>query len=130
MTSVAEQSKARIAGLYDRAAGTYDRVGPSFFTHFGERLVDVSEIPAGGHVLDIGTGTGVASLRAAQRVGGDGLVVGIDLSLPMLRRARERLTRARTSVSLWLVAMAKRCRSRSAASSTCCARSPCSSSPS
>jgi ubiquinone/menaquinone biosynthesis C-methylase UbiE len=37
-------------------------------------------------VLDIGTGTGVAARAASERTGPEGLVVGIDLSVPMLAR--------------------------------------------
>ncbi len=32
--------KQGIAGVFDRAAPSYDRVGPRFFAHFGRRLAD------------------------------------------------------------------------------------------
>jgi ubiquinone/menaquinone biosynthesis C-methylase UbiE len=41
-------------------------------------------------VLDVGTGTGAAALEAAKSVGSEGLVVGLDPSLEMLGRARDR----------------------------------------
>ncbi len=44
----------------------------------------------GEHVLDIGCGCGDTLLQLAQSVGERGSVTGIDLSLPMLARARER----------------------------------------
>jgi ubiquinone/menaquinone biosynthesis C-methylase UbiE len=46
-------------------------------------------IPAGATVLDLGCGAGLDSLIAAQRVGADGQVVGIDFSDSMLARARQ-----------------------------------------
>jgi SAM-dependent methyltransferase len=42
------------------------------------------------HVLDVGCGCGDTSLELAQRVGPGGAVLGIDISQPMLARARER----------------------------------------
>jgi SAM-dependent methyltransferase len=41
-------------------------------------------------VLDVGCGTGATTLAVARRVGDAGAAVGIDLSEPMLARARER----------------------------------------
>lgn len=49
-----------------------------------------AEITPGEHVLDVGCGCGQTSLELAERVGPQGSVTGIDLSLPMLERARER----------------------------------------
>jgi ubiquinone/menaquinone biosynthesis C-methylase UbiE len=50
-------------------------------------LVDLVAVPAGARVLDVGTGTGAAARRAAERAGPAGLVVGVDRSLPMLGEA-------------------------------------------
>jgi SAM-dependent methyltransferase len=47
-------------------------------------------IKAGEHILDIGCGCGQTSLELARQVGLQGSVLGIDLSLPMLERARDR----------------------------------------
>jgi len=49
-----------------------------------------AEIKAGEHILDIGCGCGQTSLELAKQVGPQGSVIGIDLSLPMLERTRER----------------------------------------
>jgi ubiquinone/menaquinone biosynthesis C-methylase UbiE len=50
-------------------------------------MVSLLEVPAGARVLDVGTGTGVAARAALEAVGPDGLAVGVDSSMPMLRRA-------------------------------------------
>src|SRR5262249_15945665 len=47
-------------------------------------------VKLGEHVLDVGCGCGQTALELAQRVGASGSVVGIDISQPMLARARER----------------------------------------
>ena len=44
----------------------------------------------GERVLDVGCGVGQTSLQLAERVGSSGSVLGVDISAPMLTRARER----------------------------------------
>src|SRR5262245_24222177 len=56
----------------------------------GEAAMDRLGIGHGEHVLDVGCGTGQTSLELARRIGPDGRVTGIDISAPMLGRARER----------------------------------------
>ena len=56
----------------------------------GRRLLDATDLQAGERVLDVGCGSGASSLEAARRVGPDGLVVGVDLSGPMIETARRR----------------------------------------
>ncbi len=46
-----------------------------------------ADIPAGATILDLGCGSGLDSLIAAQRVGPRGRVVGVDFSEAMLVRA-------------------------------------------
>lgn len=48
----------------------------------------LAEIPAGSTVLDLGCGAGLDSLIAAQRIGPNGRVIGVDFSAAMLTRAR------------------------------------------
>jgi SAM-dependent methyltransferase len=52
-------------------------------------LLRQSRLQAGENVLDIGTGGGVAALAAA-RIVGDGTVVGVDISEPLIELARTR----------------------------------------
>ncbi|HEX4338225.1 MAG TPA: class I SAM-dependent methyltransferase [Polyangiaceae bacterium] len=56
----------------------------------GERALAAAGFGEGAAVLDVGCGCGATSLAAATRVGPDGLVVGVDISAPMLALARER----------------------------------------
>jgi len=48
-----------------------------------------ARIPTGAVVLDLGCGAGLDSLIAAQRVGPQGRVIGVDFSDAMLARARQ-----------------------------------------
>lgn len=56
----------------------------------GRRLFEHAAIKAGERVLDIGCGTGATVLAAADAVGPEGGVLGIDLSHAMLDLARSR----------------------------------------
>ncbi|MEM7533859.1 MAG: methyltransferase domain-containing protein [Chloroflexota bacterium] len=76
--------KELVAGLYDRTSASYDQVGPKTVSRFGERLVELLDLPAGAHVLDVGVGRGANLFPAAKRVGTHGRVVGIDISRGML----------------------------------------------
>ncbi len=84
--------KQTMEKTFDEAAESYDRVGPSIFTRFGERLVEHMPLATGAHVLDIATGKGAVLLPVARRVGPEGHVVGIDLSGSILRET-ERIAR-------------------------------------
>jgi SAM-dependent methyltransferase len=54
------------------------------------RLLERASLRSGERVLDVGCGCGVTTLAAADDVGPKGAVLGIDISAPMLARARER----------------------------------------
>lgn len=62
------------------------------------RLLDLACLRPAERVLDVGCGCGVTTLAAADTVGPEGIAVGIDVSAPMLGRARER-ARGRRNVS-------------------------------
>ncbi|MCG8347373.1 MAG: methyltransferase domain-containing protein [Chloroflexales bacterium] len=72
------------AAIFDRAAATYDQVGPPFFAHFGRQLVELARLAPGEIVLDIATGRGAALFPASQAVGLSGHVTGIDLAPAMI----------------------------------------------
>ncbi len=56
----------------------------------GERAMAAAAFAPGQRVLDVGCGCGGATLEIARRVGPAGRAIGIDVSAPMLARARER----------------------------------------
>jgi len=53
-------------------------------------LIELLQVPAGARVLDVGTGTGAAARHAAAAAGEAGLVVGVDVSVGMVREAASR----------------------------------------
>lgn len=74
-----------VASVFDEVASEYDRTGAEFFGPIGERVVGLSQLTAGEHVLDVGSGRGAALLPAARVVGPTGHARGIDASPNMVR---------------------------------------------
>ncbi len=56
----------------------------------GAQAMERAEIHAGERVIDVGCGCGATTLDLAGRVTASGSVLGVDISTPMLARARER----------------------------------------
>lgn len=75
---------------WDRCAGDYDRCLTQPFAAFSRTLVDLVAPRGGQRVLDVATGSGLAALMAAERVGPEGKVIGVDLSERMIGLARKR----------------------------------------
>lgn len=64
------------------------------FAPVAELMIETAAIAPGDHVLDVGCGTGATSLLAADAAGPTGSCLGIDISGPMVDRARQRAAAA------------------------------------
>jgi len=87
---------ASVQGFYGRWARLYDLVA-RWTPRVGSlraRAADALELAPGDTVVDMGCGTGANLPYLRERVGPEGTVVGIDVTGPMLARAR-RLVRRR-----------------------------------
>lgn len=58
---------------------------------FGDAAIAAAAPCVGEHVLDIGCGAGTTSFALGGRVGGQGRVLGVDISEPLISRARDRV---------------------------------------
>jgi len=83
---VTDLDKVTIEKAYARWAPVYDLVFGAVFER-GRRAAIVAAERIGGRILEVGVGTGI-SLPAYQR---SNRLVGVDISLPMLKKARERV---------------------------------------
>jgi ubiquinone/menaquinone biosynthesis C-methylase UbiE len=101
-SSDATQRKQQVTGIFDRGAPTYDHIGPRFFSHFGRRLVEIAKIPSGSKVLDVATGRGALLYPAAESVGSEGHVIGIDLSEIMVQETVKELAHRNASRNIEL----------------------------
>jgi ubiquinone/menaquinone biosynthesis C-methylase UbiE len=52
-------------------------------------LIDCAKPKAGERIVDVGCGAGATTIALAQKVGPTGRVLGVDISAPMLARARQ-----------------------------------------
>ena len=76
-----------VAEKFDRRAPSYDQSASHRWQ--ARQAVEFLAPASGARVLDVATGTGLAAREAVQRVGRAGSVIGTDISMGMLRTARE-----------------------------------------
>jgi ubiquinone/menaquinone biosynthesis C-methylase UbiE len=88
-----EAAKLKAAATYNAAADHFDDAPLAFWARIGRRTIDRLELPAGARVLDVGCGTGASALPAAERVGPQGQVIGVDLAERLLDIARRKAER-------------------------------------
>lgn len=72
----------------DAAEAYESKFVPALFAEWAPHLVDAAGVDGGRSVLDVACGTGVVARQAADRMGGHGSVVGLDLNDAMLTVAR------------------------------------------
>ncbi len=62
-----------------------------FYKAIANRLIEFANLQNGQKILDIATGTGIVALDAAEKVGSQGKVIGVDISTGMLNNAKQKL---------------------------------------
>ncbi len=95
------EHKSRVAATYNLASAGYDKEALRFFPLCANRLVELIGLQPGQRVLDVATGTGVAAIAAARRIGPGGQVVGVDIATDMLEQAQRKIEAAQlTNIEL------------------------------
>ncbi|KAI8718649.1 Methyltranfer-dom domain-containing protein [Fusarium sp. LHS14.1] len=74
--------------MYTPRATDYEN---SWHPEYSQRFTDVAPIKLGDRILDLACGTGLDAIIAAERVGDQGTVIGVDATAAMLDKAREKL---------------------------------------
>jgi ubiquinone/menaquinone biosynthesis C-methylase UbiE len=72
------QIPIEVAELYE------SKFVPALFAEWAPRLIEIAGVRSGDAVLDVACGTGIVARTAADIVGSDGRVVGVDLNEAML----------------------------------------------
>ena len=88
------RQRERVRAIWDGFAPLYDRYMLPTARPVAVRLVQLLDPPVAARVLDLATGTGTAAITAAQHVGPEGRVTGIDLSPAILDIARRHVADA------------------------------------
>jgi len=87
-TLASSDERAKASATYNAAADAYDDPANSFWDRFGRRTVARMDLPLGARVLDVCCGSGASAIPAAETVGPEGFVLGIDLAENLLELAR------------------------------------------
>lgn len=85
-----EDAKKKALATYNAAADSYDDPANVFWEHYGRRTVERLDLPFGARVLDVCCGSGASAIPAAENVGPDGSVLGVDLAENLLALARRK----------------------------------------
>jgi ubiquinone/menaquinone biosynthesis C-methylase UbiE len=76
---------------WSAAAPHYDKMSADHFLPITKTFIEFCGLRPGQRVLDVACGPGTATWRAAEAVGITGKVVGVDLSMAMLKIAAEKV---------------------------------------
>jgi ubiquinone/menaquinone biosynthesis C-methylase UbiE len=83
MSLEAAQRQPNFADAYERT------VVPAIFDRYARDLIERARpIGASDRILDLGCGTGIVSRILRERLGGAANIVGVDVSAPMIEKAR------------------------------------------
>jgi ubiquinone/menaquinone biosynthesis C-methylase UbiE len=88
-----DYARARATTTYNAAADSYDDPANSFWERFGRRTIERLHLQPGMRVLDVCCGSGASAIPAAEKVGPEGFVLGVDLAEKLLERARSKATK-------------------------------------
>lgn len=87
-----DEYKQQVATFFNHRTN-YDGEG-NFHPRLANRLIELAQLHKRQKILDVATGTGLVGISAAQIVGAEGKVVGVDISTGMLNQARQKIAAA------------------------------------
>ena len=90
MPRLTEASKIKAATTYNAASDYFDDHACEFWSIYGQKTVDRMQLKAGSRVLDVACGSGASAIPAAEMVGTQGQVIGIDIATNLLDIAKSK----------------------------------------
>ncbi|TAK61226.1 class I SAM-dependent methyltransferase [Methylobacter sp.] len=81
------EAKTKAAAAYNAASDLFDHPANTFWDRFGRNTVNRLDLKPGASVLDVCCGSGASALPAAEQVGHNGHVIGIDVAEKLLNLA-------------------------------------------
>ena len=96
------QDRKKTQATYDSLSRFYDLMSGSTEDRARQQAVNLLNIKADDVLLEIGCGTGAATIVMGKKVGTDGHVFGIDLSIKMLSVAQKKLRQKGEQISVGL----------------------------
>jgi 16S rRNA A1518/A1519 N6-dimethyltransferase RsmA/KsgA/DIM1 with predicted DNA glycosylase/AP lyase activity len=88
MMDVESKNRRRLRSTFEEVPELYDRARPGYPAQLFDDLIQLGDVPGGGRLLEIGPGTGQATLELAKR---GYAVVGIELGQSLAAVARRKL---------------------------------------
>lgn len=85
-----QDGKFKAAATYNSASDHYNDLALSFWDYHGRRTIDNLKLNRGDTILDVACGAGSSAIPAAEMVGQEGKVIGIDLAEKLLEHARKK----------------------------------------
>jgi ubiquinone/menaquinone biosynthesis C-methylase UbiE len=85
-----EDAKKKAATTYNAASDFYDHPTNTFWERYGRRTIERLQLATGQRVLDVCCGSGASAIPAAEMVGPNGSVIGVDLAENLLELARDK----------------------------------------
>jgi ubiquinone/menaquinone biosynthesis C-methylase UbiE len=88
-------AQRRAAFAYNAAADFYDASPLGFWNYFGRKTIERLSLQNGSPVIDVCCGAGASALPAAEFVGPEGKVIGVDVAQSLLELARAKAAQRR-----------------------------------
>lgn len=82
-------SESRLREIFNQSASWYDQARPGYPAELFDDLIEISAIPAGGRILEIGPGTGKATMPLAER---GFQILGVELGNQLAAEFRHRFS--------------------------------------
>ncbi|MEQ9618349.1 MAG: class I SAM-dependent methyltransferase [Deltaproteobacteria bacterium] len=90
MKEINNDAKMKARDTYNSAADHFDDLPLAFWNRYGRKTVERLSLARGAEVLDVACGTGASAIPAAEIVGANGKVTGIDLAENLLELVRSK----------------------------------------